>query len=586
LLILASLIECFFVLPMHLRGALKRLDATGGPKLSKFHIAFTKFRDTKFERFIGAAYDSRYGAVTAAVCALLISLFVLISGRVGFEFFATPETDMVFGNFALSPGTPRAKTVEMLQEMERAARATEQKLTKGEGGLIAYAVGAIATREGRAMEREAGGDHMGGMTLEFIPSDQRDIRNPIFLRAWEEEIHPIAGVEKVVLSERSDGGPPGKDLDIRVSGGELEVLKAAAMEIRDILRDMPGLMAIEDDLPWGKQEIIMQLTPAGRAMGFSTEMVARQVRNSFEGSIAKRFPRDEEEVIVRVLLPKDSQNTNSIRDLYLLTPVGSRAPGGNRVALTEVVDLSTRVGFSIVRRQDGVRQVAITADVDKEVTTSNQALQAFNENYAAAVMSKYGVTIEFKGRAEEQAGAAEDVGNAALVALATMYIILAWVFSSYRAPLIVMSIIPFGLIGAVLGHYVMGFNLGMLSIFALVGLAGVMINDSIILVTAIRRLIAEGKDMRAAVVEGSKERLRPVVLTTLTTIGGLMPILFETSLQAQLVQPLAITLVFGMLVSPALVLVFMPALLGVGDDFVNRKGRKQAQLNIQSAAGS
>jgi multidrug efflux pump subunit AcrB len=586
LLILASLIECFFVLPMHLRGALKRLDATGGPKLSKFHIAFTKFRDTKFDRFIGAAYDSRYGAVTAAFCALLISFFVLISGRVGFEFFATPETDMVFGNFALSPGTPRAKTVEMLQEMERAARATEQKLTKGEGGLIAYAIGAVATREGRAMEREAGGDHMGGMTLEFIPSDQRYVRNPVFLRAWEEEIHPIAGVEKVVLSERSDGGPPGKDLDIRVSGAELEVLKAAAMEIRDILRDMPGLMAIEDDLPWGKQEIIMQLTPAGRAMGFSTEMVARQVRNSFEGSIAKRFPRDEEEVIVRVLLPKDSQNANSIRDLYLLTPTGSRAPGGNRVALTEVVDLSTRVGFSIVRRQDGVRQVAVTADVDKDVTTSNQALQAFNQNYSAAVMSKYGVTIEFKGRAEEQAGAAEDVGNAALVALATMYIILAWVFSSYRAPLIVMSIIPFGLIGAVLGHYVMGFNLGMLSIFALVGLAGVMINDSIILVTAIRRLIAEGKDMRAAVVAGSKERLRPVVLTTLTTIGGLMPILFETSLQAQLVQPLAITLVFGMLVSPALVLVFMPALLGVGDDFVNRKGRKQAKLNIQSEAGA
>jgi multidrug efflux pump subunit AcrB len=149
-----------------------------------------------------------------------------------------------------------------------------------------------------------------------------------------------------------------------------------------------------------------------------------------------------------------------------------------------------------------------------------------------------------------------------------------------------MSIIPFGIIGAVLGHLVMGFNLGMLSIFALVGLAGVMINDSIILVTAIRRLISEGKDMRAAVVEGTKERLRPVVLTTLTTIGGLTPILFETSLQAQLVQPLAVTLVFGMLVSPALVLVFMPALLGVGDDFVNRKGRKQAQLNIQSAAGS
>jgi multidrug efflux pump subunit AcrB len=574
LLIIASVIECFLVLPMHLRGALKRMDAAGGPKVGKFHLAFNRFRDTGFERFIGSAFEYRYSAVTAAVCALVISVFIMISGRVSFEFFATPETDMVFGNFALSPGTPRAQTVKMLKEIERAANATEDKLSKGEGGVIKYAVGSIATREGRAMEREAGGDHMGAYTIEFYPSDKRSVRTLEFMRAWNEEIQPVAGIEKVVLSERSDGGPPGKDIDIRVSGAGLNVLKVVAMEIREVLRDIPGLMAIEDDLPWGKQEIIMKLTPEGRAMGFTTEMVARQVRNAFEGSIAKRFQRDEEEVIVRVLLPKDTSRSNTIRDLYLLTPGGNRAPGGNRVALTEIVELSTRVGFSVVRRQDGVRQVAITADIDKEVSTTNVVLATFDRNYAAAIMSKHGVVIEYKGRAEEQAGAAEDVRNAALLAFATMYIILAWVFASYRAPLIVMSIIPFGLIGAVLGHFVMGFNLGMLSIFALVGLAGVMINDSIILVTAIRQLLTEGKDMRTAVIEGAKDRLRPVIMTTLTTVGGLTPLLFENSMQAQLVQPLAVTLVFGMLVSPFLVLVFVPALLGIGDDLLNRRQRK------------
>jgi multidrug efflux pump subunit AcrB len=584
LVIIASLVECFFVLPLHLRGALQRLDSAGGPKVGRFHLAFNHFRDTHFSRFVESAYDLRYSAVTAAVCALVLSIFVLISGRVQFEFFATPEPDMVFGNFSLSPGTPRSKTVEMMAELERAAYATEAKLTNGQGGVIAFAIASIAAREGRANEKETGGDHMGGYTIEFTPGDRRLVRNNTFLRAWEDEIRPIAGVEKIVLSERSDGGPPGKDLDIRVSGAELEVLKQAAMDIREALRDMPGTMAIEDDLPWGKQEIIMELTPAGRAMGFTTEMVARQVRNSFEGAIAKRFPRDEEEVIVRVLLPKDSKNTGSIRDLYLLTPVGNRAPGGNRVALTEVVNLSTRVGFSIVKRQDGVRQVAITADVDKEVTTSNAVLSSFELNYADDLRRKHGVVIEYKGRAEEQAGAVEDVRNAALVALATMYIILAWVFSSYRAPIIVMSIIPFGLIGAVLGHFVMGFNLGMLSIFALVGLAGVMINDSIILVTAVRRLIEEGHSMRDAVLGGSRDRLRPVVLTTLTTIGGLTPLLFETSLQAQLVQPLAITLVFGMLVSPLLVLGFVPALLGIGDDLLNRRRSADGSLGVKADA--
>jgi len=579
LIIVVSLVECFFVLPMHLRGALRRLDASGGVKVGKFHLAFNRFRDTYFTRFISVAYDLRYGAVVASVCALILSLVIMISGRVQFEFFATPEPDMVFANFALSPGTPREQTEQMLAEMERAAYATEDKLTGGRGGVISYLVGAIATKEGRAEEVELGGDHMGGMSLEFIPGDQRQVRNKLFLREWEKEIQPVAGVEKLVLSERSDGGPPGKDLDIRLSGADLDTLKEAAMEVRDILRDMPGTMAIEDDLPWGKQEIIMSLTPAGRAMGFTNEMVARQVRNSFEGAIAKRFPRDEEEVIVRVLLPKETSRATTIRELYLLTPEGSRSPGGNRVALTEVVDLSTRVGFSVVKRQDGVRQVAVTADIDKELSTSNAVLSVFSSNFKAMLESKYGVIIQYKGRAEEQAEATNDVRNAMFVALAMMYIILAWVFSSYRAPLVVMSIIPFGLIGAVLGHMVMGFNLGMFSIFALVGLAGVMINDSIILVTAIRRLLSEGRSMRESVIEGTRDRLRPVILTTLTTIGGLMPLLFETSLQAQLVQPLAITLVFGMLVSPLLVLVFVPALLGIGDDLVNRKTRSPESVD-------
>lgn len=585
LVIIASLVECFFVLPLHLRGALTRLDIAGGPKAGKFHVAFNKFRDTRFTRFISAAFDLRYGAVTASVCALVISVFILISGRVQFEFFATPEPDMVFGNFALSPGTPREQTVKMLQELERAAFATEEKLTEGRGGVIAFVVGSVATKEGRVGETEVGGDHMGGISVELIPGDQRLVRNNMFLRNWEKEINAVAGVEKLVLSQRSDGGPPGKDLDIRVSGAELDVLKEAAMEVRDILRDMPGTMAIEDDLPWGKQEIIMQLTPAGRAMGFTTEMVARQVRNSFEGAIAKRFPRDDEEVIVRVLLPKEASQSKSIRELYLLTPEGSRAPGGNRVALTEVVDLSTRVGFSVVRRQDGIRQVAVTADIDTDVSTSTAVLAAFTQNFKPLLETKYGVTIEYKGRAEEQQEATNDVRNAALSALAIMYIILAWVFSSYRAPIIVLAIIPFGLIGAVLGHLVMGFNLGMFSIFALLGLSGVMINDSIILVTAIRRLLAEGLPMREAVIEGSKDRLRPVVLTTLTTIGGLTPLLFETSMQAQLVQPLAITLVFGMLVSPLLVLVFVPAMLGIGDDLINRvRSRTATQSRADSGS--
>jgi multidrug efflux pump subunit AcrB len=302
-------------------------------------------------------------------------------------------------------------------------------------------------------------------------------------------------------------------------------------------------------------------------MGLTTESVARQVRDAFEGAIAKRFSQDEEEVIVRIMLPKQDRMLTSIRDSYVRTPDGKRVP------LTEVVQLDTRVGFSVVRREDGVREVAVTADVDKEVSTSNVVLATFREQFADGIRDKYGVNIDYKGRAEEQAEASGDVGRAALVALALIYIILAWVFGSYSAPLIVMSVIPFGFIGAVFGHWVMGFNLGMFSIFAFVGLAGVIINDSIILVTEVRGLLKAGQAMHEALVNGVRDRLRPVVLTTMTTIGGLLPLLFETSMQAQLVQPLAITLVFGLLFSPTLVLMLVPALLAIGSDLRERLRR-------------
>ncbi len=579
LVIVASLVECFFVLPMHLRGALTRMDSVGGPRVGKVHLAFNRFRDGTFTRILEGGYANRYSVVTCAVCALLIAVSLMFSGRVGFEFFATPETDVVHANFSLSPGTPRSRTVAMLSEIERAAYEVERRLTNGRRGVIIYSVGSVATTEGRPGEAEAGGDHVGSYTIEFIPSDERNVRNSVFLREWQAEIRPVAGVENLVVLERSAGGPPGKDIDIRVSGASLEKLKAAAMEIREELRQIPGVTAIEDNLPWGKQEILLQITPAGRAMGLTTEDVARQVRDAYEGAIAKRFSQDEEEVIVRVMLPKDKQGVTPVQDLYIWTP------DGESVALTEVVKLDTRVGFSVVRREDGVRQLAVTADIDKEISTSNVVLATFDEKFAGQIALKYGVDLAYKGRAEEQAEASGDVGRAALLALATMYVILAWVFSSYRAPLVVLSIIPFGLIGAIFGHWIMGFNLGMFSIFALVGLAGVMVNDSIILVTAIRRLLKEGKPMRQAVVDGAKDRLRPVILTTVTTIGGLLPLLFETSMQAQLVQPLAITLVFGMLVSPLLVLMFVPALLCIGDDLVNRR-RQRHGGRAESGSGA
>ncbi|MFQ5609792.1 MAG: efflux RND transporter permease subunit, partial [Woeseiaceae bacterium] len=546
LVIVASLVECFLILPNHLRHALERIERGSEPqKSSAFKRAFIGFRETHFSRIVARCFDRRYTTIVVAFCSFLIAMTLLVSGRIGFEFFASPEVDTVFGNVAMTPGTPREQTRAMIAELARAAHQVEKRLTGSAGGLTRFEFGTIGATEGRQGEGLLTGDHVGAYTIELTPGDDREVRTYRFMAEWEREARPVAGVESLIFFERSAGGPPGRDLDIRLHGAELDVLKNAALSIRTAISNIPGVTAVEDNLPFGTEEILMEVTPVGRAMGFTTQSVARQVRNSYEGAIAKRFSQDQEEIIVRVKLKQsDRHATQSLRQLYL------RAPDGTEVPLTEVVTFERSIGYAQIRREDGLRQISVTADVDPSITTSNEVLALVDRDIAPDVRDRYGISVEFKGKAEEQRDALADTGIALLLALLTMYIILAWVFSSYTTPLIVLSIIPFALIGAFVGHWVMGYRLNMLSLMALLGLSGVMINDAIILVSRVKLRLRESMALRDAVVEGACERLRPVILTTLTTIGGLTPLLFERSMQAQLVQPLAVTLIFGLAVSP------------------------------------
>jgi len=217
-----------------------------------------------------------------------------------------------------------------------------------------------------------------------------------------------------------------------------------------------------------------------------------------------------------------------------------------------------------------VRKVSVTADVNPAITTTNIVLQSVRKNIAPKIENDFNVTIEYSGKAEEQADALGDLSLALIITVASIYIILAWLFSSYTTPLLIMSVVPFGLIGAILGHYLLGFNLSMFSLMAFFGLTGVLVNDSIILVRTVKEFLMDGYALAEAVVMGAKERLRPVILTTITTIVGLMPILFEASLQARLVQPLAITFIFGMLFVPYLVLIFIPSMMGISEGLKRR----------------
>jgi multidrug efflux pump subunit AcrB len=312
-------------------------------------------------------------------------------------------------------------------------------------------------------------------------------------------------------------------------------------------------------------------------MGFTTQSVGRQVRSAFEGTIAKRFPRGDEEVTVRVQFPRNVIGAGALGGLYL------RGKSGAEVALSEIVSTRETRGFSRIRREDGVRQVAVTAELNKGVTSTGKILDGLAEDGIMEIVRKFGLRVKYAGKAEEQATTLADMKLGAMIGLSAIYIILAWVFASYTRPIVVMSIIPLGFVGAAFGHYLLGFDLTILSMIALIGLSGIVVNDSIILVSTIDERLAEGEPHTKAIIDGACDRLRAVILTSATTIGGLLPLMFERSLQAQFLIPMALTMIFGLLFTTLLVLFVVPALIAVQDDLSKLKNRLR-RLYIPSAA--
>lgn len=561
----ASLVECFLVLPGHMHHALD-----GSMKQSRFHAwfnaHFARFRDGPFRRIVSVSFDMRYTTLAIAAAAFIICIGLMQTGRVGFQFFPSPEGETVDATVVFAPGTPRETTQDAIEQIDAALERAVLQLAGEDGELVQMSYGTIGETGGSFSATS--GDNRGSLQVELVASELRSIRTRELVAAWRAELPVIPGVERIALKERR-GGPPGRDLDVRLTGGDPRELKAAALEVRDLLATFDGVSDIEDDLPYGKQELILEVNPRGAALGFTTETVGRQVRNSFEGAISKRFARDDEEVTVRVQLP-DAEKSRALEDLFLRTDQGREVP------LTEVVSIREQSGFSRLRREDGKRFVSIAAEVDAQAADSNAIIRALPEAGLSDIAAKYNLNFQFSGRAEEQGAAFADLGAGTLIALIAIYIILAWVFASYARPIVVMSIIPFGLVGAVLGHLVMGFDLTILSFVALLGLAGILVNDSIILVDQIDNRLDEGMNVRDAVINGVQDRLRAVLLTSLTTVGGLTPLLFETSLQAQFLLPMAITLAWGLATATFLVLLVVPAILGIQEDARALFGRKRS----------
>ena len=571
--LVASLIECFFVLPCHMRGALAQL---GEPSRFRraFNRGFGRFRDGPFRRLVGIALGWRYATLAAAIGALILCVGLIGGGRVGFVFFSAPESDMILANVVMAPGTSRAVTETTLAKLDEGLQEAERGLGAEPGELVAMSE--VRLGEGVKVDprvRLPSGDHVGGLLVELIASDRRDVRTAAFIQAWREALPPLAGVESLTIAERMKG-PPGREIDVRLQGGRsVHDLKQAALEVKALLARLPGVSQIVDDLAYGKQEVIVELTPRGRALGFTTESVGRQLRDAFEGRIARRFARGDEEVDVVVSL------TEAAEANLVLTEFPLRSPTGQDVLLSEVVTLREDRGYASIQRENGIRQVSVTAELDEAAIRLEQVIEALTGGELPDIAGAYGLTWRFAGKAEEQEQTLADIRLGAVLGLILIYIVLAWVFASFSRPFAIMLVIPFGLIGAVIGHVLLGYDLSILSLITLLGLSGILVNDSIILVTAIDARRADGMALEQAIVDGTCSRFRAVLLTSGTTIGGLTPLMFETSLQAQFMIPMAITIVFGLMVTTFLVLLLVPAMIGIQADLgalARRFGERQA----------
>ena len=521
-----------------------------------FDAGFDWFRDRPFASLVRWSYRGRYVTVAIAVGTMMATYGLREGGHIGFAFFPSPESERINARVTFNAGIPEEEATAALAAYEDALRGAIADMVGSPDERVIKAVFVTLGQSGRSR-----GDNVARIQVQLTTSEERTVRTPDISRAWREAAPELPGVQRFSISEFR-GGPPGRDVDIVLQGRDLEVLKAATAEIIPLVERIEGVSGVADDLPYGKPELVMRLTPRGSALGFTIEEIGRQVRDAFEGAVPRRYARGDEEITVRVLREAREPGSAGLRNFELLAPAG-----GLFVPLTEVVELTERQGFSAIQRRDGLSTVSITADVDPALNTTDGVLDELRaEGRLDLVAANYDVTYRFDGRAREQRRAFSELGIGAGVALAVIYIILAWVFGSYWRPFAVMLIIPFGIVGAVWGHWLLDFKMTILSFVGLLGLSGILVNDSIILVSRLDQRLVQGDGLEDAAVGASRDRLRAVLLTSLTTIGGLLPLMYETSLQAQFLLPMAITIVFGLALATVLVLFLVPALIGIGGD--------------------
>ena len=562
--LLASLVECFLILPNHMAHSINNSSKIRWYDRPSYavNIGFVWFRENIFRPFIKIVIRARYVVLAGTLLVLASQIVLFINGSVTWRFFNAPEQSSVTGNFAMVNSASRADTLAMMKILQATVDELATEYEKEHGRNPAkYVLAELGGNSGRGLSgtENKSKDLLGGISIELIDADLRSYSSFSFVGDLQDKIvrHPLL---EAISFRGWRSGPGGDALDVQFYGADAVTLKNAAEDLKTELEAFAAVSALEDDLAYDKEEIILELTPQGKALGFTIDTLGVVLRNRLNGIEAASYPLGPRSATIRVELPEGELTSDFLERTQL------RANSGIYVPLADIVSVERKVGFSTVRRENGIRLISVTGDVSEDnPEEAEQVFEALKEEILPEIATVNQVEWRMSGLAEQEKDFLNDARVGMILTLLGIYLVLTWIFASWTRPFVIMSIIPFGLVGTIYGHFIWDVPMSMFTIVGLIGMTGIIINDSIVLISTIDEYSKE-RGIIPSIIDGSVDRLRPVLLTTFTTVLGLAPLLYERSTQAQFLKPTVITLVYGLGFGLLIVLLVIPALVAMQED--------------------
>ncbi len=575
LALIFSLIESLFILPAHLaHSKMGGVSASNGPwqrLQDRVSTGLLAFVENYYRPFLEWALQWRYATLASGIAALVLAVGLVGGGWIKFLFFPKIDSDNVVALLTMPQGTPAEVTESAVRRLERSALQLKREI-EGDtpGAVFRHILASVGEQPFRATQSQnVGGNaefssaHLGEVNIELVPSENRAIGSEAIVQRWRELSGAIP--DAVELTYASSLFSTGEAINIQFSGPDYGELREVAEKFKSRLGEYPGVFDIADTFRPGKREAKLSLTRQAEILGLSLSDLARQVRQAFYGEEAQRIQRGRDDIRVMVRYPaSERRSLGNLEDMRVRTPDGGEVP----FSIAAEAELSR--GYASIRRADRQKAINVTADVDQNAANANEILAEVTGAVLPEILAEHPrVRYGFEGEQRQQTETLVGLADSFVIALLVIYILLAIPFKSYTQPLIVMTAIPFGIVGAVCGHVILGFDLTIFSLFGIVALIGVVVNDSLVMVDFINKQREKGNALSIAIREAGAVRFRPILLTSLTTFLGLTPMLFEKSIQAQFLIPMAISLGFGILFATVITLLLVPISYNILEDLID-----------------